>query len=160
MFHPRPLGCGHRVPDGGVVALRATGQGRDRPDTLDGGVDALTGAQLGGHVAQVFGAGREPRPAAVPHPDVVPRSDGGAARGRHTRRWEGARTVAEQAVVFGRFAPFVRPVLVNGAEGVLVVAGGRPLAVMGFTVTAGRGIAVDVLADPDRPACPELPGEG
>ncbi|CAL9443010.1 putative ECF RNA polymerase sigma factor SigI [Nocardiopsis dassonvillei] len=86
---------------------------------------------------------------SVLHPEVVLRSDGGV-RGRYTTRIAGAREVAGQAVTFHRFAPFVHPVSVNGAEGVVVAAGGRVLSVMGFAVAGGRITAVDVLADPDR----------
>ena len=42
------------------------------------------------------------------------------------------------------------PATINGAAGVLVLAGGRPLSVMGFTVVGGRVAAIDVLTDPDR----------
>ncbi|MFI7439441.1 RNA polymerase sigma factor SigJ [Nonomuraea indica] len=87
---------------------------------------------------------------AVLHPEVVLRSDGGVTRARHTLVVTGARAVAGQAVTFGRFAPFVRPALVNGAAGVVVAAQGRPLSVMAFTVTGGRIVAIDVLADPER----------
>jgi RNA polymerase sigma factor (sigma-70 family) len=87
---------------------------------------------------------------AVLHPDVVLRSDGGVTRARHTTVLTGARTVAGQATAFGRFSPFARPVLVNGAAGVLVSAGGRPLSVLAFTVTDGRIAAIDVIADPER----------
>lgn len=87
---------------------------------------------------------------SVLDPEVVLRSDGGVARARHTVVFRGAGTVAEQAVTFGRFSPFARPALVNGAAGVVVVAKGRLLSVMAFTVTDGRIAAVDVIADPDR----------
>ncbi|WP_306366635.1 sigma-70 family RNA polymerase sigma factor [Nocardiopsis sp. CC223A] len=86
---------------------------------------------------------------SVLHPEVVLRSDGGV-RGRYTTRITGAADVAGQAVTFHRFAPFVHPVSVNGAEGVVVTAGGRVLSVMGFVVAGGRITAIDVLADPDR----------
>ena len=86
---------------------------------------------------------------AVLDPDVVLRSDGGAGS-RFTVTLSGARTVAGQAVTFGRLFPFARPALVNGAAGVVVVADGRPLSVMGFTVTGGRIVAIDVLADSER----------
>ncbi|MEU5791556.1 RNA polymerase sigma factor SigJ [Micromonospora purpureochromogenes] len=86
---------------------------------------------------------------AVLHPDVVLRSDGGP-RSRHTVVLTGAPTVAGQAVTFGRLYPFMRPALVNGAAGAVVAAQGRPISVMGFTVTDGRIVAVDVLSDPDR----------
>ncbi|MFI5485843.1 MULTISPECIES: RNA polymerase sigma factor SigJ [Micromonospora] len=93
---------------------------------------------------------------AVLHPDVVLRSDGGSARPRHTVVVTGARAVAGQAITFGRLSPFARPALVNGTAGVVVVANGRPLSVMGFTVTDGRIVAIDVLADPDRLATLDL----
>ncbi|MFE9693009.1 RNA polymerase sigma factor SigJ [Micromonospora sp. NPDC005806] len=87
---------------------------------------------------------------AMLHPDVVLRADGGATRARHTTVLTGARTVAAQATTFGRFSPFARPVLVNGAAGVLVTAAGRPLSVMAFTVAGGKIAAIDVIADPAR----------
>ena len=95
---------------------------------------------------------------AVLHPDVVLRSDAGTARARHTVVLTGATTVAAQATTFGRLFPHARPVLVNGAAGVLVSAGDRPLSVMAFTVTGGRIAAVDVIADPRRLAALGLAG--
>ena len=60
---------------------------------------------------------------AVLDPDVVLRADGGAARARQTVVIRGARAVAGQARHSPRrLAPFVRPALVNGAAGVVVVA--------------------------------------
>jgi RNA polymerase sigma-70 factor (ECF subfamily) len=47
-------------------------------------------------------------------------------------------------------APLARPVLVNGAAGVVAATGGRVLSVMAFTVTDGRISAIDVLLDPAR----------
>ncbi|HEV8567817.1 MAG TPA: RNA polymerase sigma factor SigJ [Actinoplanes sp.] len=87
---------------------------------------------------------------AVLDPDVVLRSDGGLARPRLTLELHGARSVAEQAVASTRLSPFVRPALINGAAGVVVAARGRPLFVMAFTVTGGKIVAIDVLADPER----------
>jgi RNA polymerase sigma factor (sigma-70 family) len=89
---------------------------------------------------------------AVLDPDVVLRSDGGLARPRQTLVIAGARTVAEQALTSasGRLFPFVRPALINGAAGVVVAVHGRPLFVMGFSVTDGKIVAIDVLADPER----------
>jgi RNA polymerase sigma-70 factor (ECF subfamily) len=87
---------------------------------------------------------------AVLDPDVVLRSDGGTRRARLSVVYTGAPVVAEQAITFGRLSPFARPALVNGAAGVVVAAQGRPLSVMGFTVTDGRIVAIDVLSDPDR----------
>ncbi|MEV4836001.1 RNA polymerase sigma factor SigJ [Nonomuraea sp. NPDC049486] len=87
---------------------------------------------------------------SVLDPEVVLRSDGGVARARHTVVFHGAKTVAEQAVTFGRLSPFARPALVNGTAGVVVVAKDRPLSIMAFTVTDGRIAAIDVIADPER----------
>jgi len=94
---------------------------------------------------------------AVLHPDVVLRSDGGAARPRLTMVLHGADAVAGQAFSSGRLSPYVRPALVNGAAGVVVAAGERPLFVMAFTVTGGRIAAIDVLSDPDRLQALDLP---
>ncbi|MFJ2032258.1 RNA polymerase sigma factor SigJ [Streptosporangium sp. NPDC087985] len=87
---------------------------------------------------------------AVLDANVVLRSDGGTARARHTVAIRGARTVAAQALMFTQLAPFVRPALINGAAGVVVVAGGRALSIMGFTVAEGKIVAIDVIADPER----------
>nr|WSX54642.1 sigma-70 family RNA polymerase sigma factor [Streptomyces sp. NBC_00974] len=87
---------------------------------------------------------------ALLHPDVVLRSDGGVARSRQTVVLTGAETVASQASLYRGLAPFVRPVLVNGAAGVVCVVKGRPFSIMAFTVTDGRIVAIDVIADPDR----------
>ena len=62
----------------------------------------------------------------------------------------GAQTVARQAVMFASPSRQVRPVLVNGAVGVVVTIDGQPVSVMGFTVTDGRIVAIDVLADSTR----------
>ena len=87
---------------------------------------------------------------AVLDPDVVLRIDGGAVRAGLSREVRGARAVAEQTLTFSRLSPFVRPVLVNGAAGVVVAPRGRPFSVMGFTVRRGKIVAIDVLADPAR----------
>jgi RNA polymerase sigma factor (sigma-70 family) len=87
---------------------------------------------------------------AVLDPDVVLRSDGGTARTRLSVTINGARAVAGQALSFGQFSPFARPALINGVAGVVVVAGGRTLSVMAFTVAGGRIVEIDVLADPAR----------
>jgi RNA polymerase sigma-70 factor (ECF subfamily) len=104
-------------------------------------VDAFFAAARGGD----FGA-----LVAVLDPDVVLRSDGGAARPHASAVVRGALAVARRALTFAQPAASVRPVLVNGAAGVVVVADGQPFSVMGFTVTNGKIIAINVLADPTR----------
>jgi hypothetical protein len=85
---------------------------------------------------------------AVLDPDVVLRADGGLPGASAIIR--GAQVVAGQALMFAGPARLVRPVLVNGAVGVVVTVDGRPVSVMGFTVTGGTISAIDALVDPDR----------
>lgn len=67
----------------------------------------------------------------------------------------GAAAVASQALkglasILARPGVGLRPVLVNGAAGVIVTVGTRPVAVMGFTVACGRIVEVDAIADPEH----------
>jgi RNA polymerase sigma-70 factor (ECF subfamily) len=89
---------------------------------------------------------------AVLDPDVVLRADSGAlvVGAAASKVVRGARTVAEQALFFRQFAPFMRLVLVNGEVGILNAPDGRARAVMGVTVSEGRIVAVYILADPER----------
>jgi RNA polymerase sigma-70 factor, ECF subfamily len=66
------------------------------------------------------------------------------------REVRGARAVAERALTFAHLARFARPVLVNGAAGVVVAPQGRPFSVLAFTVVGGRIVEIDVIADPAR----------
>ena len=93
---------------------------------------------------------------AVLDPDVVLRADGGAARARPTVMLRGARAVAENSSGARKLARFVRPALVNGAAGAVVTINGRPFAVMGFTVSDDRIVAIDILYDPERLAGHDL----
>jgi RNA polymerase sigma factor (sigma-70 family) len=87
---------------------------------------------------------------AVLHPDVVLRADLGVVPPGASRVIRGAPSVAEQALSFSRLAGSVQPALVNGAAGLVVTQGERPFAVMGFTVTRGKIIEIDVLANRAR----------
>jgi RNA polymerase sigma-70 factor, ECF subfamily len=87
---------------------------------------------------------------AILDPDVVVRADWGKPPVRVPGFLRGARAVAEQALAFAQRAPYGRPALVNGAAGVVVAAGTRLIAVMGFTVTDGKITEIDILADPER----------
>ena len=95
---------------------------------------------------------------AVLDPDIVLREDGGTLRPDVSALIRGAGAVAGRALTFTRLSPHVRPALVNGAAGVVVAPGGRPFAVMAFTVTNGKIVEIDVLADPQRLSEIELPG--
>jgi RNA polymerase sigma-70 factor (ECF subfamily) len=48
-----------------------------------------------------------------------------------------------------RFAPYVRPALVNGAAGGVAFDGERPFAVLAFTVIGDRAVTIDVFNDPE-----------
>lgn len=84
---------------------------------------------------------------ATLHPDVLVRADIGAPQPLELR---GARSAAQRAMLFARHAEFARPVLVNGAAGIVALSGGRPLSVMGFTVVAGQIVEIDILTASDR----------
>jgi RNA polymerase sigma factor (sigma-70 family) len=87
---------------------------------------------------------------AVLDPDVVLRANGGDAPNRPTVVLNGAQTVAGQAVLAQRFAPFARPALINGAAGVVAATGKKVFAVMAFTVVNGKIVEIDILYDPKR----------
>jgi RNA polymerase sigma-70 factor (ECF subfamily) len=87
---------------------------------------------------------------ALLDPDVVLRSDFGARRPAAPRVTHGAAAVAKQALVGALPTARLHPALVNGAAGVVVTVHGRPFAVLGFTVTDGRIVEIDAIADPDR----------
>jgi RNA polymerase sigma factor (sigma-70 family) len=83
-------------------------------------------------------------------PDVVLRVDGGTTRRDLTTLVQGASAVVQRGLKLHQPAAVLRPALVNGAAGVVTVLDGQPIAVLGFTISHGRILAVDVLADPDR----------
>jgi RNA polymerase sigma factor (sigma-70 family) len=87
---------------------------------------------------------------AVLDPDVVLRADRGARRPAASRVVRGAAAVANQALMFAVPGAELHPTLVNGAAGVVVTVGGRPFAVMGFTVSGGRIVEIDAIADAER----------
>ena len=83
-------------------------------------------------------------------PDVVFRVDAG--RGPLARPPAiGVDAVVEQVRARGaRFAPLARPGIVNGAAGLIVGSARRPRAVVGFTVSGGRIVEIDLILDPDK----------
>jgi RNA polymerase sigma factor (sigma-70 family) len=60
----------------------------------------------------------------------------------------GAARVAQGAITARRFAPYVRPALINGAAGVVAFDGDRPFAVLAFTVVNDHAVTIDVFNDP------------
>jgi RNA polymerase sigma factor (sigma-70 family) len=85
---------------------------------------------------------------AVLDPDVVLRNDSG--RPDTSQLVRGAAAVAGNAMLYSSGAPWVRPALVNGAAGVVVLPPGGPVAVLAFTVVDDRIIAIDAVTDPHR----------
>jgi RNA polymerase sigma factor (sigma-70 family) len=121
-------------------------QGAPVPDTdLDGQwavVDAFLAASREGDFERLL---------AVLDPDIVVRSDGGAARPGLVSVVRGAEAAAKQAMSFRRFAETSTRALINGIPGGVAWApDGSPFAVISATVAGGRIVSIDVLADPDR----------
>jgi RNA polymerase sigma-70 factor (ECF subfamily) len=90
-------------------------------------------------------------------PDVVVRADYGALPLSGSREVRGAPAVAKEVLTFARFAEFAQPALVNGAAGAIATSRGRLYAVVGFTVSRGKIVEIDILADPARLRELELP---
>jgi RNA polymerase sigma factor (sigma-70 family) len=85
---------------------------------------------------------------AVLDPDVTLRADSGAVPAGASREVRGAAAVAKRAAK-GR-ARAARPALVNGEMGVVVAPRGRLLMVLGFTISGGKIVEIDAIADPER----------
>lgn len=118
---------------------RVKGADLDRVDDLPSqrrAVDAFFAAAHGGDFEALV---------ALLHPDVVLRAD--LPNGR-TATVRGARAVAHNA----RAVPdtILHPALINGAAGVVITRLGQPHAIMAFTVSRGRIVEIDVIADPGR----------
>jgi RNA polymerase sigma factor (sigma-70 family) len=102
-------------------------------------VDAFLAAARGGDFDALL---------AVLDPDVVLRSDRAATAPGASREIRGAATVARKATVGGARA--ARPVLVNGAVGVVVAPRGRLMMVLIFTIKQGKIVEIDAVSDPGR----------
>jgi len=87
---------------------------------------------------------------ALLDPDVVLRADFGVRRPAASRVVRGAAAVARQAVLGALPGADLHPALVNGAAGAVVTVGGRPFAVLGFTVAEAKILEIDAIADPER----------
>jgi len=87
---------------------------------------------------------------AVLDPDVVVRADSTAAPQEASREVRGAQAWAKGAITAARGAVIARPALVDGAVGVVVAPRGRLFRVLRFTITDGKIVEIDVVADPER----------
>jgi RNA polymerase sigma-70 factor (ECF subfamily) len=120
----------------GRIRLGAPAMGADAADREV--VDAFLAAAGRGDLAGLL---------AVLAPDVEYRAQG--REGVVVVR--GASEVASRATTGARGGGGrVHPVLVDGAPGILVTAGGRPVTVMAFTVAHGTITAIRALTDQDR----------
>jgi RNA polymerase sigma factor (sigma-70 family) len=119
--------AGYRAPDTDRATQRAL-------------VDAFFAAARGGDLGKLI---------TLLDPDVVLRADGGA-RPQASALLRGAEAVARRAAMFIRPVLQVRPSLVNGAAGAVLTYQDRPVALLGFTVAAGRITEIDVITDHDR----------
>ncbi|MFF5570036.1 RNA polymerase sigma factor SigJ [Streptomyces luteogriseus] len=97
---------------------------------------------------------------AVLHPDVLLRADSGAlVRGAAASKLvQGAKAVAEQALMFAPFTRSAELVLVNGSVGMINAQEGHVQSVMGVTIADGRITGMYILADPERLRRLEVPG--
>jgi RNA polymerase sigma factor (sigma-70 family) len=76
-------------------------------------------------------------------PDAVVRSNG-------TEIVHGAAAVAARAFPFTRIAKIILPALINGGAGLVTAADGRPVTLVGFTITDAKIVAIDLIDDPRR----------
>ena len=84
---------------------------------------------------------------AVLDPEAVLRADQAAVEMGASKEVRGAAAVAETFA--GRARP-AQPALVNGVAGAVWAPGGQPRVVFGFTVTLGKIVAIELVADPER----------
>jgi RNA polymerase sigma factor (sigma-70 family) len=101
-------------------------------------VDAFLAASRGGDFDALL---------AVLDPNVVLRADRAAVDMGASTEVRGAAAVAD---TFSGRARAARPALVNGAVGLVWATHGRPTVVFGFTITRGKIIGIDMVAEPDR----------
>jgi RNA polymerase sigma factor (sigma-70 family) len=101
-------------------------------------VDAFLAASRGGDFDALL---------AVLDPDVVLRADRAAVQTGAPAEIHGAQAVAEQ---FSGRARAAQLALVDGAVGAVWAPGGRPRIVFSFTITRGKVVEIDILADPER----------
>jgi RNA polymerase sigma-70 factor, ECF subfamily len=82
-------------------------------------------------------------------PDAVVRSNG-------TEIIRGAAAAAARAFPFTRIAKIILPALINGGTGLVTAADGRPVTLVGFTITDAKIVAIDLIDDPRRIAEADL----
>ncbi len=87
---------------------------------------------------------------AVLDPDVVVRPDSTAVPPGAPTEICGAKTWAKGAIAFAQLAHSVQSMLVDGTAGLVWAPSGRLSRVLRFTITHGKIVQVEVIADPVR----------
>lgn len=87
---------------------------------------------------------------AVLAPDVVRRADPAALPAGRPAEARGARTVAEEVMVFGRNARYADLALIDGSIGIVVAPRGRLSSALLVTIGGDRITEYEVVADPAR----------
>jgi RNA polymerase sigma-70 factor (ECF subfamily) len=77
-------------------------------------------------------------------------------RSNGTEKVRGAAAVAARAFPFTRITQVTLPALINGTVGVVTAADGRPITLVGFTITSAKIVAIDLTDDPRRIAEADL----
>jgi RNA polymerase sigma-70 factor (ECF subfamily) len=85
---------------------------------------------------------------AVLDPDVVVHLGPGAGAPGAPRELRGAENWARGAVAFSHLARNVQPALIDGAVGLVFVAGGRLTRALTFTIANGKIVEAHITADP------------
>jgi len=137
------------------LASRARRRVRAQPTTPDADVSAqrevidafMTAARTGDFEALV----------ATLDPNVVLRADGGSALAALSAEVHGALDVARQAALWSQVDLTMRPALVNGAAGAVVMRDGAVFAITSVLVRNGKIAEMDFLVDPERLARLDLP---
>jgi RNA polymerase sigma-70 factor, ECF subfamily len=80
---------------------------------------------------------------AILDPDVVARSHGRTG----VFELRGAEKVSRAAMMARKWAPFVRPALINGTAGAVAFDGDTPFAILAFTVVDDRAVTIDIFND-------------
>jgi RNA polymerase sigma factor (sigma-70 family) len=101
-------------------------------------VEAFLAASRGGDFAALL---------SLLDPDVVLRADHTAVAAGASAEVRGASAVAS---TFSGRARFAQPALVNGAVGAVWAPGGRPRVVFSFTITHGKVVEINLVADPQH----------
>jgi RNA polymerase sigma-70 factor (ECF subfamily) len=109
-------------------------------------VDAFLAASRGGDFEALL---------AMLAPDVVLRADHTAVLASAARESQGAPKLAPEArgaaavvEIFGGRARAAQPAVINGAPGLAWAPGGQPRVVFAFTITSGKIVEINMVADP------------